>query len=95
MSKYLYSTDMTKYLNKLTGVAVDELQRAKRAAGLSNIQVAGALGLNRQTVGTRFQNKNMTLDEFIKTAMLSDERPSDILKRAEVHATLASQKGEK
>lgn len=76
-------------------MTVDELQRAKRAAGLSNIHVAAALDLNRQTVGTRFQNKNMTLDEFIKTAMFSDERPSDILKRVEVHATLASRDGEK
>lgn len=88
MAKYLYSFPMTKNLDTLTSLTMDELLRIKRASGISNVQLGQVLGLNRQSVGARFNKQhNMSLDEFIGTAKAAGELPSEILRRAEARST--------
>ena len=56
---------MTVNSNMISALAVEKLQRERRAANIPQRTIANELGVSRQTVNQKFQAGDMKLTEFI------------------------------
>ena len=77
---------MTVNSNKISALAVEKLQRERRAANIPQRTIADELGVSRQTVSQKFQAGDMKLTEFITMAFAVGVCPHEILAEAEALA---------
>lgn len=77
---------MTVNSNKISALAVDGLQRERRAANIPQRALADELGISRQTVNQKLQSGDMKLTEFVTMAFAVGASPHEILAKAEALA---------
>lgn len=81
---------ITSDSKKQAAFATNALLCAAVLAKKTKVQLADALGINRNTLAKNFDTGDMKLTEFLQLSSLLGQNPSKILEQAEKQAALAS-----
>ena len=90
----LIAMSLNQYSTSVAALAVDGLQRARRAANVSQRELAEEMGVTRQPVNQKLQAGDMKLTEFVTMALSVGVEPADLFAQAKEKAALAGREVE-